>query len=108
MYKSVWLRKNSNASDAIIEFFDCVYSSLDSMKSTIAVYLHFSKAFDTINYDILMSKLLYNDITVVMQSWFKSYLSNRKHVSIKNCSSSISNITLCVPYDTVLGEVLFL
>ena len=31
------LRKNSNTSDAIIEFLENVYSSLDSNQSTIAV-----------------------------------------------------------------------
>ena len=41
-------RKNSNTSDAIIEFLDYFYSSLDSRQSTIAVYLDFSKAFDTV------------------------------------------------------------
>ena len=40
-------RKNSNTSDAIIEFLYYVYSSLDKKYSTIAVYLDFSKAFDS-------------------------------------------------------------
>ena len=60
-------RKNSKTSDAIIEFFDNVYSSLDSKQSTIAVYLDFSKAFDTVNNNILTSKLLHNGIRGVMQ-----------------------------------------
>ena len=90
--------KNSNTSDAIIEFLDYVYSSLDSNQSTIAVYLDFSKAFNTVNHNILMNKLLHNGIRGVMQYWFESYLSNKKqYVSIKNCSSSMSNITLGVP-----------
>ena len=102
-------RKNSNTSDAIIEFLDYVYSLLGSKQSTIAVYLNFSKAFDTVNHNILMSNLLHNGIRGVMQHWFESYLSNRKpYVSIKNCSSSISNITLGVPQGLVLGPVLFL
>ena len=35
-------RKNSNTSDAILEFLDYVYSSLDKKQSTLAVYLDFS------------------------------------------------------------------
>ena len=61
--------KNSNTSDAIIEFLDNVNSTLDSKHSTIAVYLDLSKAFDTVNHSILMSKLLHNGIRGVMQQW---------------------------------------
>ena len=44
-----------------------------------------------------------------MQHWFESHLSNRKqYVSIRNCNSSMSNITFCVPQGSVLGPVLFL
>ena len=71
MYKSVRFPKYSNTSYAIIEFIDYVYLSLiDKKQSTIAVYLDFSKAFDTVNHDILMSKLQHNGIRGVMQSWF--------------------------------------
>ena len=83
------------ASDAIIEFLDYVYSSLDSKQNTIAIYLDFSKAFDTVNHNILMSKLLHSGVRGIMQHWFKSYLSNRKqyvYVSIKNCNSSMSPV----------------
>ena len=55
--------------------------------------LNFSKAFDTDSHDKLLSKLLHNDIRGVMQAGL-SYLSNMKrYVSVKNCSSSMSNIT---------------
>ena len=53
----IGFRKNLNTSDAIIEFLDYVNSSLDKKQCTIAVYLDFSKAFDTVNHDTLMSKL---------------------------------------------------
>ena len=56
-----------------------------------------------------MSKLQHNGIRDVMLSWFKSYLSNwKQYVSVKNFSSSMSNIALGVPPGSVLGPVLFL
>ena len=76
------LRKNSNASDAIIEFLDYIYSSLDSKQSTIAVYLAFPKVFDTVNHN------MHNGIRGVMQSWLESYLSNSKqYVAVPLCQT---------------------
>ena len=86
-----------------------MYSSLDEKQSTIAVDLDFSKAFDTVNHEILMSKLQHTGIRGVILSWFKSYFSNKKqYFSVKNSSSSMSNITLGIPQGSVLGPVLFL
>ena len=50
--------------------FLIVYSSLDKKQNTIAVYLDLSKAFDTVNHEVLMSKLQHNGIRGVMLSWF--------------------------------------
>ena len=47
-------RKYSNTSDAIIEFIAYVYSSLNKKKSTISVYLDFSK--DNNNNNDLLEK----------------------------------------------------
>ena len=78
-------------------------------QSTIAVYLDFSNSVDTVKHEMLMSKLQHNGIKGGMMSWFKPYLSNRKqYVSVKNSSSSMSNITLGVLQGSVLGPVLFL
>ena len=60
-------RKNSNTSDAIVQFLDYFYSSLETKQSTVTIYLDFSKAFDTVNRNILMSKLLHNVVRGVLQ-----------------------------------------
>ena len=82
-------RKNSNTSDAIIEFLDYFYSSLYSKQSTIAVYLDFSKPFRH-SHNILMSTLLPNVVRDIMQCWLESYLS----ITTNNMSQSKTAVPL--------------
>ena len=70
--------KNKNTSDAILEFLDNLYDSLNNNQLHLALYLDFSKAFDTVNHDILMSKLFHMGFRNEIYSWLKSYLSNRR------------------------------
>ena len=68
-----------------------------------------SKAFDTINHDILLYKLRNYGIRGTALSWFKSYLSNRQqYVFIDNNKSSMLNIRCGVPQGSILGPLLFL
>ena len=54
-----------------------MYDSIDSGNFVILVFLDFKKAFDTVDHNILLSKLDFYGIRGVSLSleWLKSYLS---------------------------------
>jgi hypothetical protein len=53
-----------------------------------------SKAFDSLNHNILVMKLRHYGIKGVVLDWFVSYLANRFHYTyVNNVSSSIVPIT---------------
>ena len=73
------------------------------------VFIDLKKAFDTVNHDILLTKLEHYGIRNNILNWFKSYLSHRKqYVFFNGKSSETLNISCGVPQWSVLGPLLFL
>ena len=64
----------------------------------VGVFVDLSKAFDTIDHDILLSKPFHYGIRAVPYDWFKSYLTNRQQqVMRQSVLSHVKNINLGVP-----------
>ena len=83
--------------------------SIDSGKFGCGIFIDLRKAFDTVNHEILLTKLEHYGIQGNMLHWFKSYLSNPKqYVSINGKSSLPLDISCGVPQGSVLGPLLFL
>ena len=65
---------------ALLLTHDCIFRSIDQGSSMILVSLDLSAAFDTIDHSILLNRLYTSyGIHGSALTWFKSYLSNRRH-----------------------------
>ena len=69
--------------------------------------LDFSKAFDTVPHDGLLSKLKHYGIEIWL--WIYNFLNNRKQsVVVDDKQLSLIDVISAVPQGTVLGPLLFL
>ena len=79
LYESQYgFRKLHSTELATLEITDKITKELDQGKLPLAIYLDLSKAFDTIDHNILLDKLKYYGIKGNSLSLFHSYLSDRK------------------------------
>ena len=83
--------------------------ALDDDNYACGIFVDLHKAFDTVDHNILLSKLCHYGIRGLTNKWFESYLANRKQfVSINGFASSTSSIASGVPQEPVFGPLLFL
>ena len=102
-------RKSHSTELATLELIDRVINSMDNNEIPIAIFLDFSKAFDTIDHEILLYKLKYYGINNNALQLLQSYLSNRKQYTVlDNVESSFLSIKTGVPQGSILGPLLFI
>ncbi len=92
-------KKFHSTETAMVRIKNDLLSALDDGNAMLVVCLDLSAAFDTVNHEILFTRLEKRiGITGNCVAWFRSYLSNRsQNVLINDVTSSARELSYCVP-----------
>lgn len=112
-------RKNRSTSLAVYKFIQEALNIINSKKYAIGILLDMTKAYDKVQYDILLRKLYGIGIRGKSHEWFKSYLENRAQLveieffnnktnELLNYRSDIKAVKASIPQGSVIGCLLFL
>ena len=102
-------RKNHSTELAALHLVDDIYYKMDANELPLSVYIDLSKAFDSLDHKILLSKLQFYGITGSTLSLLTSYLSNRRQCTKYNTTvSDFLSMKQGVPQGSILGPLLFL
>lgn len=80
----------------------------DNGRVTVMIILDLSKAFDTLNQQLLLAKLHYYGVSNEALNLFSNYFRDRQqYVSMENGCSSFLGVKYCVPQGSIISPLLF-
>lgn len=101
-------QEKSSTLSATIDFINHIASALDDKYYTLAVFVDLRKAFDVVDFSILLRKIQEMGIRGTALSLIKTYLQGREQFTVVDgVSSQTQNTKAGVPQGSVLGPLLY-
>ena len=92
LYESQYgFRRQHSCDNAIGELVAQIVKNLELNRTSVAVFLDLSKAFDTLQHNLLLHKMERYSLRGTFLNWFKSYLTNRR-IRVK-CKPTLTSQT---------------
>lgn len=107
-------RKNKSTIRAVYQAISKILTSLNESKATSIICLDLSKAFDSVDHEILLEKLDSYGVRGIAQNLMKTYILNRQQCVVEKdqtgniWKSDIKTILKGVPQGSILGPVLYI
>ena len=103
------IRENHSTYMTLLNLVDQNTNELDNKQFSLGILIDSSKAFESLDHEILISKLNYYGVRGTANKWFYSYLEKRKQfVTIDNVSPDTRIIKCGVPQGSILGLLLLI
>lgn len=109
LYKSQYgFRKGHSTEMACQELIDKLLWMMEDKLVPIGIFIDMTKAFDTIDHGILLSKLEFYGIKGTELQLLQSYLTNRKQFTVVDENpSDLGSVITGVPQGSILGPLIF-